>query len=143
MPANPQVTDEMVEKAARILLNRMFAFNTWEAAPSDAKEICKINAKDCLTAALADYVVGWLDIESAPKDGTEIDVWHFCHNPTWRDEHGLASGMRIENVRWADGGWSVFDSNAGELIRIDDSPENYTISHWMPLPASPIVSQEG
>jgi hypothetical protein len=81
MPANPQVTDELVEKAARILLNRMFAFNTWESAPSDAKEICKINAKDCLTAALADHVV-------VPREPTDamLDAGAFA----------LVSGTEVE-----------------------------------------------
>ena len=79
----------------------------------------------------------WRPIETAPKDGTEIDVWDYCHNPKWRPEaHGIGSGRRITDVHWENGHWVQWDWEYGSYLEVDDNPE-YTISHWMPVPGVP------
>jgi hypothetical protein len=84
---------------------------------------------------------GWLPIESAPKDGTTIDLWH--------EEFG----------READCYWGLPIHSCGEAGRLCDDefhdlepqwintfnspafPESeYT--HWMPLPAAPSTGEQ-
>ena len=79
----------------------------------------------------------WKDIASAPKDGTEIDVWHYCHDPVWRpDDHGIENGCRYTNVIWQDGTWKRYDDGWSDYLDIE-LPKHYTTSHWMPLPKPP------
>lgn len=79
----------------------------------------------------------WQPIESAPRDGTEIDVWCFCHDPEWRREHGIQSGTRVPFSFWCDGEWMIFDARDGESVPVGSS--HYTVSHWMPVPSPPIM----
>jgi hypothetical protein len=66
--------------------------------------------------------VGWQPIETAPKDGTEFDVWN------------AYSEERIANVRW-DGKhfvhWWIGGFDSMDYCRIERP------THWMPLPAPP------
>jgi len=68
--------------------------------------------------------VQWRPIETAPKDGTVIDLWDgkYMH--------------RVTNVRWGHQRWQdgkpVGEKEWG-LITHDGKP-----THWMPLPQSPI-----
>jgi hypothetical protein len=78
--------------------------------------------------------MNWLPIETAPKDGTEIDVWEYCHDPKWRPDVGIEHGMRLTNVRWYEGHWEQW-SDEGNWLWL--WPEHYTISHWLPIPTAP------
>lgn len=71
----------------------------------------------------------WLPIESAPKDGTEIDVW--CP-----DTDLELPGFRIANVWWcgADRKWRAYGDGR---MRWVTQP-----THWQPLPAPPRPTQE-
>lgn len=66
---------------------------------------------------------GWLPIESAPKDGTKIDVWHV--------------NERVTDVYWSEiqDAW-CFDGFFGpeEPTPISSLPAP---THWQPLPAPP------
>lgn len=65
----------------------------------------------------------WRPIETAPKDGTMVDLWVANWKP---------NGMRVTNCFWARA------ANCWKLdilaIGYDPLPE---ITHWMPLPEPP------
>lgn len=81
----------------------------------------------------------WQPIETAPKDGTEIDLWHEefgrysdCH---W----GLPEHCCGEYGRYCDSDWHAMKegwimSILNELLDAD------SFTHWMPLPAPPITN---
>lgn len=74
-------------------------------------------------APLPEPASPWRDIESAPKDGTYIDLW--------------ANNERISDARWNDRqrrweAWSLGDYDGMEFISIAGNP-----THWMPLPEPP------
>lgn len=60
----------------------------------------------------------WQPIETAPRDGTPVDLWH-------------KSGGRIPETWWdaEDQCWSC---------AMDDTD----MTHWMPMPSPPAVSTE-
>lgn len=68
---------------------------------------------------------GWQPIETAPMDGTEIDVW--CPSNAEGDD----GGYRVSDVWWSDVGnkWRVRGDEAIAWIHCP--------THWMPLPARP------
>lgn len=79
----------------------------------------------------------WQDIETAPKDGTIIDVWHVCIDPEWRPE---GEECRYTDVRWCETeegeGWAVWDERWGDMVLLVQEP-HYAVTHWMPLPPPP------
>ena len=68
-----------------------------------------LGADMCRRAADALEAMQWQSIETAPKDGTPIDLWH-------------TGKFRCENCWW-DGAW---------IGAPDDN-----VTHWMPLPNPP------
>lgn len=84
-------------------------------------------ANACITAYLSAVSPpdngGWRPIETAPKDGTRIDLWQHGH---W-----------ITDAFWDKGeGWWCVDSrySDGEPCLLAISPDP---THWRPLPAPP------
>lgn len=66
---------------------------------------------------------GWRPIESAPKDGTEIDIWDDVLK------------RRRPDCHWHCGKWLRWASNS-----IDDEPRWIPVpgaTHWQPLPPPP------
>lgn len=65
----------------------------------------------------------WLPIETAPKDGTTIDLW-------------TKYLQRVADAKWMNGRWVVWGTNGFE------SPDWEAVfpepTHWMPLPNPPI-----
>lgn len=87
-----------------------------------------------LFAAPATQATEWLDIRTAPKDGTKIDLWGVNHL------HPAKAGRRVVNVGWG----AVRDWMGNER---DDwqhgHGEDFEPTHWMPLPAAPTPKAQG
>ena len=70
----------------------------------------------CHTVLIQPHAPQWQDISTAPRDGTEIDLW--------KPVHGRYTGMH-----WCNRGWE--DINSGR---------DYSgFTHWMALPTCPKV----
>lgn len=67
--------------------------------------------------------IQWLDIESAPKDGTDILLWD-----GWE---GYGYGVACWSQGWMWSGAAVCDEHSG------NGPIDPT--HWQPLPAPPVI----
>lgn len=67
----------------------------------------------------------WMDISTAPKDGTEIDLW--CRNIS----HGSDATLRVPGMWW--------DSEIDRWVdwRDDMLEQKWRPTHWMPLPPPP------
>jgi hypothetical protein len=78
--------------------------------------------------AAAPVVSGWQPIETAPKDSSPI----LATKPGWVTPRLMCW---LDGVALGKPGWRLFDNN----------PEfgPYQPTHWMPLPAAPVVTQEG
>lgn len=82
--------------------------------------------------------MGWQPIETAPRDGTPIDVWVEAADPALRS--------RITDVEWrrpTDSEWWV---HGGDTIETDEATWHDCFgplgrieqpTHWMPLPNPP------
>lgn len=74
---------------------------------------------------------GWLDIASAPKDGTVVQAWHTVHkcpiSVLWKEEGHSFNG---EVLHWYERSYTTA------------WPER-CFSHWRPLPPPPSPSHEG
>lgn len=70
--------------------------------------------------------MAWQPFETAPKDGTVIDLW-IPHLNSQRE-----TDCRFTNAVWSSGEWVDFWS--GDLISdlFIDKP-----THWMPIPEGP------
>ena len=72
----------------------------------------------------------WKTIETAPKDGTEFDVW--CTH-----QRGYTSGpRRFPNCRYMDGVLQYKHSHGWFTLNTFEWSHS-TITHWMPLPKPP------
>jgi hypothetical protein len=81
-----------------------------------------IEAIRALEPASGEYVLGWRDISTAPKDGTKVDVWS--------EKHGRQADARYNPDEYTFGvpwGWS-----SPWMGRITDA------THWKPLDAPPL-----
>ena len=84
---------------------------------------------------------GWLPIETAPKDGTEIVLyragWHFLPVAVWMEYPGNPVQDDYGNDFWMDG-WGFEPElclgNEEGWLGWGGDPEP---THWMPLPKPP------
>lgn len=89
---------------------------------------------DALNIQYAQCVAGWRPIETAPKDGTRIDVW--VDRPVTIngrvDRAKARGGYRLTEVWWDDG-WTML----GPVPFARVKHEGDEITHWSPIPAGP------
>jgi len=78
-------------------------------------------------AVAAARAESWQPIETAPKDGTHVDLW-LC-------EHSSCRQWREADVWFERGSW-IGDGEA-DGIRVIEMGSYWTATHWMPLPAPP------
>jgi hypothetical protein len=82
----------------------------------------------------------WYPIESAPKDGTDIDVW-----VVERDARTFTQtvGSRVSNAAWCSPNnesreaWCVYRSPYWEDLEPSNGGKAAVVTHWMPLPPPP------
>ena len=69
---------------------------------------------------------GWLPIETAPMDGTAVDLWGYIQY----DSHDF----RLTDCEYfANRGWHFFRN--GEMISVGEI--SYTPTFWRPIPKAP------
>ncbi len=76
----------------------------------------------------------WAAIETAPKDGTIVDLWM---QSIFVDADGVeqvAVEMRIPDAMWFDGGWCNMDGNWHDYL---EGFTNMRFTHWRFLPPPP------
>jgi hypothetical protein len=89
--------------------------------PNAAAQKIIDDARAFLSSGVAQCQQQWRPIETAPKDGTFIDLW-FPNNGT------TALSQRLTGT-WRHDAW--FMQSGGRSFRMDNP------THWMPLPAGP------
>ena len=112
------MTDKtMRDKIAEILEQMPEEMNGWE------------DAADAILAALPDMIAPqWQPIETAPKDGTVIFVWHVSTtNFHAAFDSNIKKAQYIPDLEE----WRV-DGFGGNLAPV--------LAGWMPLPAAPLDS---
>lgn len=93
---------------------------------------------DALSAPSPDNPAGsgaWRPIETAPKDGTEVDLWLA---PLSEDGYPLTP-CRLPNAHFHCGEWLFWggDPEIGWLS------VDHRVTHWMPVPSPPCLDDAG
>jgi hypothetical protein len=72
----------------------------------------------------------WKPIETAPRDGTEVDLW--CPNYV---SARYGDGARMADCWWERDRWVRFSN----IFALDEEPyaDIHGATHWMPLPEPP------
>jgi hypothetical protein len=83
----------------------------------------------------------WQPIETAPKDGTLIDLWVQSKGPVSRDsdEQCVYVEFRVPGAQRWGGEWLNADGNPHSDL---DGFTNVEVTHWMPLPSPPSGAEE-
>ena len=81
----------------------------------------------------------WMDIETAPKDGTLVLV--YCREESVTSLHGnIAVARHAHDVEWEDGApMSQWEYGEYDTPHATSGKGGYvvTATHWMPLPEPP------
>ncbi len=117
----PEVADKLEHLARHLVSDR--------AVVQEAAELIR-----ALYAALAD---GWMPIETAPQDGTEIDVWFGNDPDPYRQTDVFWKTPRLGRKKpcWCK---RVFDECFGLINQAVGDP-----THWRPQPAPPTINASG
>lgn len=80
-----------------------------------------------------DALIGWQPIETAPKDGTPVDLWGVNHL------HYAKRGERLTNVKFG----TVTDWLGNEREDWETGRgEDFEPTHWMSLPEPPAMIED-
>ena len=80
----------------------------------------------------------WAPIESAPKNGTRVDLWverYYIEDHSKPDVE--YEGMRIADCYWNENaatgltGWHTYEG--GKYLE-----HSWSVTHWMPIPDGPV-----
>jgi hypothetical protein len=71
---------------------------------------------------------GWQPIDTAPKDGTRVDLWA----KMWQVYNDEFTGKRFADCYWTNG-----DSMSGRHAHWRELDPSWRPTHWMPLPEPP------
>lgn len=108
----------------------------WAAAPDYARSEWVADAEAALTAMRSAEPAGWMDIASAPKDGTRLLLFT-THPGDQRID--LAPFTEVQIGYWEDAvDAPMRKEDAGWRAEWVGEP-----THWQPLPAPPIAAIEG
>jgi hypothetical protein len=92
-------------------------------------------ANEIVAALTSEPQAPWQPIETAPKDGTEIDVW------VLDARRAIPTGRRYTNAKWHGYGWQWFDpyyGDVGAYVGLDNGV-NVRVTHWMSAPTAPVT----
>ena len=121
---------DRVAKAAETYLHQRADF----AAPINFADL----ADAVIEAGLSERDAGWQSIDSAPRDGTVVDVWligslsdieFYCSSPPQKVGRGKYCG-RSAGWMWLVDKWRPFLSGL-------NMPTFIQPTHWRPLPSPP------
>ena len=118
---------------------------TNEKERDEARKVLAVPAGENLAAAISELIAehdrlsqdfervlgprregAWLPIESAPKDGTQVDLW--------LSPPGISAGSgRSPDCWFSAGRWWMYDETDDEQGRC----EVHNATHWRPLPLPP------
>lgn len=71
----------------------------------------------------------WQPIETAPKDGTKVDIWAKC----WRAYYDDFVGQRFPDCWWSRGDSMV--NRPAYWVNVGDG---WHATHWRPIPDPPV-----
>lgn len=117
---------ELVERAAR----RIQEWRDGHCGEDDAADTARLILRDASAelARMREALTGWQPIETAPRDGTHIDVWYAPKSPTGEP----LIPCRVAYAYFEDGRWWYQNTSNGLGLRLWQEP-----THWMPLPEPP------
>lgn len=141
-PQSPGGTGDVatMREALGVIARTTFSGNEmgdeYRRGNEDAHQTCRRLALAALAAHPTVKVSGdaaeWQPIETAPRDGTEVDLW--CV-----EKNGKYAPRRLTNRRYGSMqnwvGEEVVSWNVGDPYR------DWRPTHWMPLPATPAQSE--
>lgn len=92
---------------------------------------CAQELADTLAALGGTPETGWQPIETAPKDGTRLDLWA----KAWLPAFDRFEYRRFADCVWMRGG----DNHKPYWLNLD---KEWCATHWQPLPAPPTPPSE-
>ena len=120
--------DAAVERAGRYSGTLPWRIRAAYAAADAALSVLPIPAAtlaDPIVAVSDQKATGWQPIETAPRDGTEVDLWFHPYTGRCR---------RLPDMWWNPRmGWR----NGSLSTVIHGSEEGTRITHWRPIPGGP------
>lgn len=86
--------------------------------------------------------MGWQPIETAPRDGTVIDLWHDELGRTPDCKWGLPEHCCGEAGQYCDSEWHSLKEDWVSTT-FNEMLDDLAYTHWMPLPAPPKEADHG